>query len=108
MKNVLSPISDRNMSEKAARKPERPSTDCAAHSCGSPQQTLSTGTFLPVREQQPPGQLVMQRQRRGSSARLQQRRVAAGVYAGAGGCEQRQRAAHPQQRLALATARPQQ
>ena len=50
----------------------------------------------------------MQCQRRGSSARLQQRRVAAGVYAGTGGCEQRQRAAHPQQRLALATARPQQ
>lgn len=50
----------------------------------------------------------MQCQRRRSAARLQQRRVAAGVYAGARGREQRQRAAHPQQRLALPTARPQQ
>ena len=47
----------------------------------------------------------MQCQRRGSSARLQQRREAAGVYAGAGSRKQRQRAAHPQQRLARATAR---
>lgn len=38
-KNVLSPISDKKMSAKAAKKPDLPSTDCAAHSCNGRKRT---------------------------------------------------------------------